>query len=200
MGAQVVAVAGNLEKGDAVRARRQGPVQYQDGSFDAAVGLEHAGGQRHYGHQIVRHQQPAQLRVPALALENDALRHDDAGPSAGRKMFGDIVHKQHFAAAGWHRKAVVGPDAAFGGHKGRVGHNHIGKVLPAFLTGQSVVFIDLRVGKPVQIHIDQRQSHQIRRQVIAVQVAGQPSPFVGRQGNGAVGVGIGGQNMLVGRD
>ena len=135
-----------------------------------------------------------------LALEDDPFRHDDAGAAAGVQMLGHVVDEQHFAALGVHREAAVRSDAAFGRHEGRVGQDHVGVVVPALFAGQRVVLVDMGVDEVVKVHIDQREPHHVGRDVVALEVPGQPRPFVGRQGAVAVGVGVGGEDVLVGGD
>ena len=216
LGAQVVAVVGRFQQGDAARPGGAGAVEEQDAGLDAGIGLEHPGRQRHDGRQILLYQQLAEPAVGALRLKDDALRHDDAGPPAGRQMLGDVVHEQHLAALGWHRKAPVGADAAFGRHKGRVGQDDLGPFLPTLFAGEGVVFVDLRRRAAMQIEVDPRQPHHIGRNVVALQIGRQPPHLVGRQGRrpavsviavavavaviaGAV-AGMGVQNMLAGGD
>ena len=66
-----------------------------------------------------------------LALEDDALGHDDAGAAGGGEVLGHVVHEQHLAALGLDGEAVMRPDAAFRGHEGRIGQDHVGVLVPA---------------------------------------------------------------------
>ena len=133
-------------------------------------------------------------------MEDDSFRHDDSRPAIVCQMLGHVIDKQHFAAFGLHRKAAMRPDASFGRHKRRVGENDIGAFRPTLLTRQRVVFINLRRHKAVQIHVHQRQSHHIGRDVIAFEVSRQSAFVVGRERAVALVVGIGFANVFVGRD
>ena len=139
LGAEAEAVVLYLEKGDAVAGPGQRLVQDEDGGLDAGIGLEHAGRQGDHGDQVLLHQHFAQLRIGALALEDDALGHDDAGASAGRQVLGHVVHEQHLAALALHAEAVVRPDAALGRHEGWVGEDDVGGFVPALLAGEQMI-------------------------------------------------------------
>ena len=115
----------------------------------------------------------------------------------GRQMLGHVVHKQHLAALGLHREAVVGPDAALGRHERRIGQNHVGVFVPTLLAGQRVIFKDVWGEQAVQIHIDQRQPHHVGRDVVAPKVGGQRVLFVRGQPAVAVLVGAGFQDVFV---
>ena len=47
-----------------------------------------------------------------LALEDNALGHDDAGAPVGSEVFGHVVDEKNLAARGLHGKAVVRTDAS----------------------------------------------------------------------------------------
>ena len=138
--------------------------------------------------------------VGGLALEDDALGHDDAGAAAGREVLGHVVHEQHFAALGLDREAVVRLDAALRRHEGRVGEDDVGVLVPAVLAGERVVLVDVRVGEAVQVQVHQRQAHHVGRDVVALEVLRQAALVVGRQRAVALGVGVGLEDVLVGRD
>ena len=80
--------------------RAQGAVENEDGGLDTGVGLEHAGRQRDDGDEVALDELFAELRVRLLALEDDALGHNDAGAAGGRQVLGHVVHEQHFRALG----------------------------------------------------------------------------------------------------
>ena len=141
-----------------------------------------------------------QLFVGGLALEDDAFGHDDAGAAGGREVLGHVVHEQHFAALGLHGKAVVRLDAAFRRHEGRIGEDHVGVFVPSVLAGEGVIFVDVRVGEAVQVQVHQGQAHHVGRDVIALEVLRQAALFVRRQGAVALGVGVGFEDVLVGRN
>ena len=64
-------------------------------------------------------------------------------------------------------------DAALWRHEGRVGEDDVGGLVPALFAGQRVVFDDVRVGEAVQVKVDQREAHHVRRDVVAVDVGGE---------------------------
>ena len=179
---------------------RQRLVEDQDRGLDAGIGIEHTRRQRDDGDEVLLHQHLAQLLVGGLALEDDAFGHDDAGAAAGREVLGHVVHEQHFAALGLHREAVVRLDAALRRHEGRIGEDHVGVFVPAVLAGEGVVLVDVRVGEAVQVQVHQRQAHHVGRDVVALEVLREAALFVGRQGAVALGVGVGLEDVLVGRD
>ena len=135
-----------------------------------------------------------------LALEDDALGHDDAGAAGGIQVLGHVVDEQHLAAPGLHGEAVVGPDASLRRHERGIGEDHVGEVVPTVLAGEGVVLEDMRIDETVQVHVDEREAHHVRRYVIALEVARQPRPVVRGQGVVAVGVPVGGKDVLVGGD
>ena len=91
-------------------------------------------------------------------------------------------------------------DAPFRRHEGGIGKDDVGKLVPFFLGGEGVVLLNMRVNKAVEVEVDQREAHHVGRDVVAFEVAGKSSLFVGRQGAVAVGVGVGSKNVLVGGD
>jgi hypothetical protein len=54
----------------------------------------------------------------------------------GREVLGHVIDKQHFAALGLDRKALVRLDAALGRHERRVGQDDVGKLVPALFLRQ----------------------------------------------------------------
>ena len=62
-------------------------------------------------------------------------------------MFDHIVHEKDFTAAARNGETLVGLDAAFRGHEGRVGEDDIGIFIPALFGCQRVVFKNVRVGE-----------------------------------------------------
>ena len=183
---EVVAVALHLEESDMPGASRRRPVQYQDGCLDARIRLKYAGRQRHYGDQIVLDQHLSQLRMRALALEYDALRHDDGGATARRQMLRYVIHEQHLAAARLHTEAAVRAYAALRRHEGRVGEYHIGVVVPALFAGQRVVLVDAWLREAVQVHVHQREAHHVGGNVVAGEVVDEARMLVGRERGASV--------------
>ena len=61
-------------------------------------------------------------------------------------------------------------DATFRGHEGRVGEDHVGDIRSNVLRGERVVFVDVRIGETVKVHIHQRQPHHVWRDVVALKV------------------------------
>ena len=49
----------------------------------------------------------------------------------------------------------------------------------------------------MQVHVDQRKPHHVRRNVVTLEVVGKPSSLIGRQRAVAAGVGVGGKYVLV---
>ena len=158
----------HLEEGYAVGPSRQGLVEDEDGGLDAGVGLEDTRGEGDDGHQVIFHEHLAELLVGVLALEDNALGHDDTGAPGGGEVLGHVVDEEHLTAFGFHRKAGVRADATFRRHERRVGQNHVGVLVPALLAGQGVVLENVRLDKAVQVEVDQRQAHHIGRDVIAL--------------------------------
>ena len=93
--------------------------------------------------------------VGVLALEDDAIGHDDAGAAARREVLGHIVHEQHLAALGLHRETVMRLDSSLRRHERRIGENYVGMFFPAVETGQRVVLHNLRGGEAVQVQVYQ---------------------------------------------
>ena len=58
----------------------------------------------------------------------------------------------------------------------------------------------MRIGEPVQVHVHQRQTYHVGRDVVAPEVLGQAPLFVGRQRAMTLDVGVGFEDVLVGRD
>ncbi len=168
----------------------QGFVEDQDAGLHPGVGIETARRQRHHGDEGVFDEHLAQLFVGGLALEDDALGHDDGGAAAGREVLGHVVHKQHFAALGLDGEALVRLDAAFGRHEGRVGEDDVGEFVPALFGGERVVLKNVRIGEAVQIQVHQREAHHVGRDVVALEVSGEAALFVGRERAVAFGVGV----------
>ena len=140
------------------------------------------------------------MLVGALALEDDALGDDDTGASGGGEVFGHVVHEEHLAAFGFHRKAVVGADTSLGRHEGGIGQDDVRVFIPSFLAGEGVVFEDVRVDKVVQVHVDQRETYHVGRDVVALDVGCQSCFFVGRERTVSMVIGVIRKNVLVGRD
>ena len=200
LGAEAEAVVLDFEEGDGVALPGEGFVEDEDRGLHAGVGIETARREGDDGDEVVFDQHLAQFVVGGLALEDDALGHDDAGAAVGREVLGHVVHEQHFAALGLHREAVVRLDAAFRRHEGRVGEDDVGVFVPALLGGERVVFVDVRIGEAVQVEVHQREAHHVGRDVVALEVLGEPALVVRRQGAVALGVGVGPEDVLVGRD
>ena len=137
------------------------------------------------------------MLVVGLALKDNAFRDDDSGTSVGGQVFGYIVYKQDFAAIGLDGKAVVGADAAAGRHEGRVGQDNVGVFVPAFFAGQGVVFVDMRLPKPVEIHVHPGEAHHVGGDVVAFEVVDQSAAFVGSQRALTVVVRVGRQDVVV---
>ena len=126
LGAEAEAVVLHFEEGDGVALPGERLVEDEDGGLHAGVGIEHARRERDDGDEGVLDEHLPQVFVGGLALEDDALGHDDAGAAGGREVLGHVVHEEHFAALGLDGEAVVGLDAAFRGHEGRVGEDDVG--------------------------------------------------------------------------
>ncbi len=133
-------------------------------------------------------------------MKDDAFGDDDTGATGRRQVLGHVVHEEHFAAFGFHRKAVVGADTSLGRHKRRIGQDDVRVFVPAFLAGESVVFEDVRVDKIVQVHVDQRETYHVGRDVVAFDVGCQSCFFVGRELTVSMVIGVVGKNVLVGGD
>jgi len=125
------------------------------------------------------------------------LRHDRR---EGIPQEGDGVHEQHLTALGLHRKAVVGLDAALRRHEGRIGEDDVGVFVPFVQAGEGIVLSNVRVGEAVQVQVDQRQAHHVGRNVVALEVPGEAAFFVGRQDAVAPVIGVGLEDVLVGKD
>ena len=82
-------------------------------------------------------------------------------------MFGDVIDKEDFASLGLNRKTTVGADAAFGRHKGGIGHNDVEGILPSVFGGECVVFVGFGVGEAVEIHIHKRETDHAWVNIIA---------------------------------
>jgi len=63
-----------------------------------------------------------------------------------------------------------------------------------------VVFNDVRVGKAMQVHIDQRQAHHVGRDVVALEVLRQAALVVWSQRAVALVIDVGFEDVLVGGD
>ncbi len=119
--------------------------------------------------------------IGALALEDDALGDDDAGAAGGREVLGHVVHEEDFAALGLDGETLVGLDAAFRRHEGRIGEDDIGEFVPAFLGREGVVLVDVRVGEAVEVQVHQREAHHVGRNVVALEILGEAALLVGRE-------------------
>ena len=97
----------------------------------------------------------------------------------GRQMLGHVVHEQHFAPLGFNRKTVVRTDAPLRRHERRIREDHVGILVPLLIAGQRVVFEDVRLRKAVQVHVHERQTYHIRRDVVAADVVCELSVLVG---------------------
>ena len=115
----------------------------------------------------------------ALALKDDALGHNDAGPAALVEVAHDVIHKQHFGAFAPAEKAAMRSDAAFGRHERGVGEDDVVVVVPAFFAGQGVVHADAGLLLVVQEQVDGGQHLHGGGDVVAHQVAGQVPPVSG---------------------
>jgi hypothetical protein len=133
-----------LKKAMVMACLGEGFVEDEDAGLDPGVGIETARRQRDDGDEGVLDQHLAQIFVGGLALEDDALGHDDGGAAGGGEVLGHVVHEEDFAALGLDGEALVRLDAAFRRHEGRVGEDDVGEFVPAFLGGEGVVFEDVR--------------------------------------------------------
>ena len=113
---------------------------------------------------------------------------------------GHVVHKEDFAALCLDGEALVGLNAAFRGHEGGVGEDHVGEFVPALLGGEGVVLEDVRIGEAVEVEVHQGEAHHVGRDVVAFEVLGKAALFVGRDLAVALGVGVGAEDVLVGGD
>jgi hypothetical protein len=141
LGTETEAVVLDFEEADAVALAGEGFVEDEDRGFHPGVGIETTGREGNHGDEAVFHEHFPQLFVGALALENDALRHDDGGAAVGREMLGDVVHEEHLAALGLDGKTLVRLDTTLGRHEGRIGEDDIEVFVPALLGGEGVVFV-----------------------------------------------------------
>ena len=179
---QIKAVVRKLHEQNLLRPPRQLPVEQQHRRFHARIWLEHARRKAdHRPEKSAVNQHVPQRFIGVLRLKDNPFRHDDARPSVRRKVFRDVIHEQHFRAFGLNRKAVVRANAPFRRHKGRIGENHVERLAPMRVAGQRVVFENLRIGETVQIEIDERQAHHVRRNVVAGDVREQLLPLRRRQ-------------------
>ena len=153
--------------------------------------MKHARRQRDDGDEGVFDEHLPQLFVGGLALEDDALGDDDAGAAGGREVLGHVVHEEDFAALGLDGEAVVRLDAAFRRHEGRIGEDDVGEFVPAFLGGEGVVFVDVRIGEAVQVEVHQREAHHVGRDVVALEVLARRPFSSGVERAVALGVGVG---------
>lgn len=200
LGAEAEAVSLHLEEGDGVALFRQGFVEDENAGLHARVGIETARRQRHHGDEEVFYEHLPQRFVGGLALEDDALGDDDAGAAGGREVLGHVVHEQDFAALGLDGEALVGFDAAFRGHEGRVGEDDIGELVPALLGGEGVVLKNVRVGEAVEVEVHQGEAHHVGRDVVALEIFGEAALFVGSEGAVALRIRVGTEDVLVGRN
>ena len=133
-------------------------------------------------------------------MEDDALRDDNSGASGGFEVLGHVVHKEDFAALGLDGEALVGLDAAFRGHEGRVSENDVGKLVPALLGGEGVVFVDVGIGEAVEVEVDQRQAHHVGRNVVTLKVLSETLLVVESEVAIALLVDVSAEDVLVGGD
>ncbi len=200
LGAEVEAVVFHFEEGDVVGLAGQGAVEEEDGSLHSGIGLEDAGRQGNDGDEVVLEQHAAQLFISALALKDDALGDDDAGASGGGEVLSHVVHEEHLAAFRFDGESVVRTDASLGRHEGRIGQDDVRVFIPAFLAGEGVVFVYVRVDELVQVHVDQRETYHVRGDVVAFDIAGQSFSLIGRERVEAFIVAVVFQDVLVGGD
>ena len=188
LGSEAEAVVHDFEEGDGVALPGEGFVEEEDAGLHPGVGIETARRERDDGDEGVFDEHLPQLFVSGLALEDDALRHNDGGAAGGREVLGHIVHEEDFAALGLDGEALVGLDAAFRGHEGRVGEDDISEFVPALLGGEAVVFVNVRIGEAVEVEVHQGEAHHVGRDVVALEVLGETAAFVGGEGlDGAFG-------------
>ncbi len=200
LGTEAEAVVLHFEEGDGVALPGEGFVEDEDGGFYAGVGIEATRREGDDGDEGVFDEHLSQVFVGGLALEDDALGDDDAGAAGGREVLSHVVHEEDFAALGLDGEALVGLDAAFRGHEGRVGEDDVGEFVPALLGGEGVVFVDVRIGEAVEVEVHQGEPHHVGRDVVALEVLGEAAFLVGRQFAVALGVGVGAEDVLVGGD
>ena len=87
-----------------------------------------------------------------------------------------------------------------GDMKGGISQDHVGVFVPALLAGEGVVFEDVRVDKVVQVHVDQRETYHVGRDVVAFDVGCQSCFFVGRERTVSMVIGVVRKNVFVGGD
>ncbi len=96
-------------------------------------------------------------------------------------MLGHVVHEEDFAALGLDGEALVGLDATFRGHEGRVGEDDVGEFVPTLLGGGCVVFVDVRIGEAVEVEVHQQEAHHVGRDVVALEILGEAALFFGSE-------------------
>ena len=94
----------------------------------------------------------------------------------------------------------MGADAAARGHEGRVGEDDVGALVPAFVAGEGVVFVDGGAREAVQVEVDAGEAHHVRGDVVAAEAVGDAGAFVGRERARAVRARGGGAHVLPGGD
>jgi len=156
LGTQVIAITIDLEEDDLISPFSQSFVYPEDRGLYPGIGVENASGERYHSHQVVFfHQELAELFIGIATLEDDAFGDNDTGSAIIGEVFQHIVHKEDFAAFGLDAEFLMGTDATLGSHKGRIGKDHIGIFIPAVSAGEGVIFMDLRSGKAMQVHVYQ---------------------------------------------
>ena len=177
LGAEAEAVVFDFKKEMVSLCRARGLVEDEDGGFYAGVGIEAARREGDDGDKGVFHEHLPQVFVGGLALEDDALGDDDAGAAGGREVLGHIVYEEDFATLGLDGETLVGLDAAFRGHEGRVGEDDVGEFVPALFRGEGVVFVDVRIDEAVEVEVHQGEPHHVGRDVVALEVFGEAALF-----------------------
>ena len=130
LGTEAEAVVLHFEEADGVALPGEGFVEDEDAGLHPRVGIETARRERDDGDEGVLDEHFPQLFVGGLALEDDALWDDDASATVGSEVLGDVVHEEDFAALGLDGEKLVGLDAAFRGHEGRIGEDDVEVFVP----------------------------------------------------------------------
>lgn len=172
LGAEVVAVGFDFEEQDFVRLFGEGAVQKKDGGLDSGVGVEDAGGEGDDGPEVILLDEDfAKLFVGPGGLEDDALGDDDGGAAGEGEVLGHVVDEEDLGAVGLDGEALVGLDAALGGHEGRVGEDDVGVVVPVFLAGEGVVLENMGLREAVEVEVDEGKADHVGGDVVAGEVA-----------------------------